>query len=81
HFYGNASAAGPCSACHGGDFMPPEPRYLTPRQEHLDEEGLAPGGMTGPGRIRSPFDPTPRRQLTPEQRRLLQENNIDLSLP
>jgi len=38
HFYGNASAAGPCSACHGLDFMPPEPRYLTPRQQYLQRQ-------------------------------------------
>jgi len=38
HFYDNASTAGPCSACHGGDYMPPPPRYLTPRQEAILRE-------------------------------------------
>ncbi|MCL2525870.1 MAG: cytochrome c3 family protein [Coriobacteriia bacterium] len=35
HFYDNASTAGPCSACHGSDFMPPPRRFLTPRQNYL----------------------------------------------
>jgi len=81
HFYGNASTAGPCSACHGSDYMPPEPRFLTPRREQIQNDPNVPSPDTRPSTGRSPFNPTPRRQLTPAQRQILQNNNIDLSLP
>jgi len=82
HFYGSASGAGPCASCQGEDYLPPAQRYLTPRQEYITEEL---GGLPGEPRRSptgiSPFSPTPRRQLTPGQRQILQDNNIDLSLP
>jgi len=80
HFYGNASTAGPCSECHGIDYMPPPQRYLTPRQEFLwPGVGLPEGAVRDSGQRTD--RPTPRRQLTPQQRQTLQDNNIDLSLP
>jgi len=80
HFHDNASTAGPCSDCHGDDYVPPPQRYLTPRQQYMwEHQGLIPGGDRGSD-LRTDR-PTPRRQLTPQQRQILQDNNIDLSLP
>ncbi|MCL2606385.1 MAG: NapC/NirT family cytochrome c [Coriobacteriia bacterium] len=94
HYYDNASDAGPCSACHGSDFMPPPRRYLTPRQQYIttlrnEELGInVDSAVDSPARVPqrgggtvNPFSPTPRRSLTPAQQQTLRDNNIDLSLP
>ena len=64
HFYGNASTAGPCSACHGATYVPPPPRYLTPRQEAiLREQNIDIDFYLG---LRDQRRPSPPRSEAPE---------------